>query len=122
MHIRKAERCKKLKSLKAKRRRGNKELAELGAIEQSLGIDKAKASSTKELPEYLNNVTLFVEDGVKGEGGLEGTVDDHDNGVNPPLEPATKKEQQTRRKSVLGWWENEYPGKAFKSEQQCDLM
>lgn len=43
-----------------------------------------------------------------------------DNGVNPPLEPATKKEQQTRRKSVLGWWENEYPGKAFKSEQPCD--
>lgn len=78
MHIRKAERCKKLKSLKAKRRRGNKELAELGAIEQSLGIDKAKASSTKELPlpEYLNNVTLFVEDGIIGEGGLEGTIDD----------------------------------------------
>ncbi len=46
-----------------------------------------------------------------------------DNGVNPPLEPATKKEQQTRQKSVLGWWENEYPGmagKAFKSEQPCD--
>ena len=43
-----------------------------------------------------------------------------DNGVNPPLEPATKKEQQTRRKSVLGWWENDYPGKAFKSEQPYD--